>query len=90
MRFETTAGRLALTKFLAAMLLSSLVFGTSAFAGEADTTQSSLPFIQAKAEIDSSDTAIWACPMHPEVHSQGPGSCTECKMALVERDSEED
>ena len=28
------------------------------------------------------DEAVWACPMHPEVTSDGPGRCTECGMFL--------
>ena len=90
MRFATTAGRPASKKFFTAILFSNLLFATSAFAADVDPTQSSLPRIQAQVETGASDTAIWACPMHPEVHSRGPGSCPECKMALVERDSEED
>jgi len=30
----------------------------------------------------ASDTAIWTCPMHPEVRQQGPGTCPICGMAL--------
>ena len=30
----------------------------------------------------TSDTAIYTCPMHPEVRQQGPGSCPICGMAL--------
>jgi Cu+-exporting ATPase len=26
--------------------------------------------------------AIYTCPMHPEVHQQGPGDCPKCGMAL--------
>lgn len=26
----------------------------------------------------------WTCPMHPEVHEQGPGDCPICKMPLVQ------
>ncbi len=28
------------------------------------------------------ESAIYTCPMHPEVEQQGPGSCTKCGMAL--------
>jgi len=28
------------------------------------------------------DSAIYTCPMHPEVEQQGPGSCPKCGMAL--------
>jgi manganese oxidase len=27
---------------------------------------------------------MYACPMHPEVRQKTPGSCTKCKMALVD------
>ncbi len=30
----------------------------------------------------TSDTAMYTCPMHPEVQQQGPGSCPKCGMAL--------
>ena len=39
----------------------------------------------ARAVPDSpagSATAVWTCPMHPEVVSSGPGSCPKCGMAL--------
>jgi len=29
-----------------------------------------------------SDTAIYTCPMHPEVKQQGPGRCPKCGMFL--------
>ncbi len=33
--------------------------------------------------VDSADdSAIYTCPMHPEVEQQGPGSCPKCGMAL--------
>lgn len=28
----------------------------------------------------------WTCPMHPQVHEDGPGSCPICGMTLVEKD----
>jgi len=28
------------------------------------------------------ETAIYTCPMHPEIEQQGPGSCPKCGMAL--------
>jgi multidrug efflux pump subunit AcrA (membrane-fusion protein) len=28
---------------------------------------------------------LWACPMHPEVTSNGPGTCPKCKMDLVKK-----
>ena len=34
---------------------------------------------------DSSTTgmsAVYSCPMHPEVQQKGPGNCPKCGMAL--------
>ncbi len=31
------------------------------------------------------DAAVYACPMHPEVTSNQPGTCPKCGMALVKR-----
>lgn len=31
---------------------------------------------------------VYACPMHPEVTSNEPGTCSKCGMALVERREE--
>jgi len=30
----------------------------------------------------ASDTAMYTCPMHPEIQQKGPGSCPKCGMAL--------
>jgi len=32
--------------------------------------------------LASSSTAIYTCPMHPEIEQQGPGTCPKCGMAL--------
>ncbi|NOY62047.1 MAG: heavy metal translocating P-type ATPase [Gammaproteobacteria bacterium] len=32
------------------------------------------------------ESAIYTCPMHPEVEQQGPGSCPKCGMALELKD----
>ena len=32
--------------------------------------------------------AVYACPMHPEVTSNSPGTCPKCGMTLVERREE--
>lgn len=29
--------------------------------------------------------AVYACPMHPEVTSDKPGTCPKCGMALVQK-----
>ena len=31
---------------------------------------------------DASDKRLYTCPMHPEVHQEGPGTCPKCGMAL--------
>jgi Cu+-exporting ATPase len=35
-----------------------------------------------KAATEGSKEAAYICPMHPEVHQMGPGSCAKCGMAL--------
>jgi Cu+-exporting ATPase len=35
-----------------------------------------------KAATEGSKEAAYICPMHPEVHQMGPGSCPKCGMAL--------
>ncbi len=32
------------------------------------------------------ETAVYTCPMHPEIEQQGPGSCPKCGMALEPKD----
>jgi Cu+-exporting ATPase len=39
-----------------------------------------VPLIQLTAKDDAK--ADYTCPMHPEVHNAGPGSCPKCGMAL--------
>ncbi|MBU6475798.1 MAG: copper-translocating P-type ATPase [Alphaproteobacteria bacterium] len=34
------------------------------------------------AAIPLDETAIYTCPMHPEVRKKGPGTCPKCGMAL--------
>lgn len=47
----------------------------------------------ARAAIDAqraaapASTSGWSCPMHPEVHADGPGPCPVCGMPLVESGS---
>jgi len=33
-------------------------------------------------DMEADESAIYTCPMHPEVEQQGPGSCPKCGMAL--------
>lgn len=35
----------------------------------------------------NSTSALYACPMHADVTSSGPGDCPKCGMALVRRES---
>lgn len=37
---------------------------------------------QSKGTSGSASSGGYTCPMHPEVHSDGPGSCPKCGMAL--------
>jgi hypothetical protein len=39
----------------------------------------------AHAEADTKD--VYACPMHPEVVSDRPGTCPKCNMTLEKRGS---
>lgn len=32
--------------------------------------------------IDTTESVLYTCPMHPEVEQKGPGSCPKCGMAL--------
>ena len=34
---------------------------------------------------DAKTTAMYACPMHPEVTSDKPGKCSKCGMDLVKK-----
>ncbi len=36
-------------------------------------------------EETAQESAVYACPMHPEVTSATPGTCSKCGMDLVER-----
>ncbi len=35
-----------------------------------------------RADQPVDESAIYTCPMHPEIEQQGPGSCPKCGMAL--------
>ena len=37
-------------------------------------------------QATSAAEAVYACPMHPEVTSDKPGTCPKCGMALVRKD----
>lgn len=39
----------------------------------------------AKAGGPAEASALYACPMHPEVTSDQPGKCPKCGMTLVKR-----
>ena len=40
---------------------------------------------EAHATSHEETTAIYVCPMHPEVTSVTPGKCPKCGMTLVQR-----
>ena len=35
-----------------------------------------------QTEVNQEQAAVYTCPMHPEVTSDKPGKCPECKMNL--------
>ncbi|MFD2602961.1 heavy metal-binding domain-containing protein [Flavobacterium suzhouense] len=40
-----------------------------------------------KAKVKEQTQRAYTCPMHPEVHSDKPGKCLKCGMALVKKKS---
>jgi len=42
---------------------------------------------EAKAGQSSAKSAVYTCPMHPEVKSSKPGQCPKCHMDLVKKTS---
>jgi len=45
-------------------------------------------YLAPRTEPSAADlTAIYTCPMHPEVRQQGPGPCPKCGMALEPEDA---
>ncbi len=44
----------------------------------AEVYEDDIPFLYQTRPGD-----YWTCPMHPEVHAKGPGSCPKCGMELV-------
>jgi len=43
-------------------------------------------FNNKRKAADTSEQAVYTCPMHPEVQSAEPGSCPKCGMFLVAKD----
>ena len=37
---------------------------------------------QSRPEPEAAQSAIWTCPMHPQIRREGPGTCPICGMAL--------
>jgi Cu(I)/Ag(I) efflux system membrane fusion protein len=37
----------------------------------------------AKTGVNAADSSYYTCPMHPQVHEDGPGKCPICSMDLV-------
>ena len=64
-------------KHVVLMLVATIVsFGSCNNSGESKKTDS-------QTETDSTKTtAMYVCPMHPEITSDKPASCSECGMDL--------
>lgn len=39
---------------------------------------------------DNQNSAVYSCPMHPEVRQDHKGVCPECGMWLIKKESAED
>jgi hypothetical protein len=39
-----------------------------------------------KTEAGTTPAIVYTCPMHPEVTSDGPGTCPKCNMDLVKKE----
>ena len=90
MRFQTTSRKALVKMLLSAAFFTGIAFSLPTLAAQAvDTPHSSMPPIQAKADTAPSEQGTWACPMHPEIHSDAPGRCPKCKMALVHEADED-
>lgn len=57
--------------------------GPGPHAGHASAAPSTAPTPAPKAKTTPAPRAAYACPMHPEVTSDGPASCRICGMDLV-------
>jgi hypothetical protein len=69
------------TFYLAALMLSTFLLGTSNYAQE---------IIQSKKHVKvqkqiHKQKIVYTCPMDPEVQSDKPGKCPKCKMNLEKR-----
>ncbi len=75
---------------LATILLLSCNQATAPDAQEAPVDAVTAPADKPHGHGDHSDAGeIWTCPMHPEITSTGPGTCSECNMALVKSEKKE-
>ncbi len=61
--------------------------GPSAYEGSEPQTPEAGPRHHDRGAAEPKAT-VYACPMHPEVTSNEPGTCSKCGMALVERREE--
>jgi biotin carboxyl carrier protein len=52
-------------------------------AAQSTATSSPAPASPAATEPSEAAKEAFYCPMHPEVTSEGPGTCPKCNMALV-------
>ncbi|MGV3586792.1 MAG: heavy metal-binding domain-containing protein [Adhaeribacter sp.] len=59
-----------------AIFAFGLTIFTSCGSEQKETTETT------STEVNQEQAALYTCPMHPEVTSDKPGKCPECKMNL--------
>ncbi|HET9226454.1 MAG TPA: heavy metal-binding domain-containing protein [Thermoanaerobaculia bacterium] len=62
--------------------------GPEAYEGSEPQTPGAGPQHHDHGTATGESAAVYVCPMHPEVTSNAPGTCSKCGMALVERREE--
>ncbi|MEN6440712.1 MAG: heavy metal-binding domain-containing protein, partial [Syntrophobacter sp.] len=81
--------RKALKILLLLILFAATAWGSYNFRGSSAETW--LAGIAAgTSRADTGNQAVYYCPMHPDYHSNKPGTCPICGMNLVKADPEEE